>query len=114
MSENGNHNIADVMRELQYIRETLNDVRDNQERVNAELAGNGGPGIRTRIHSLETGYTHVVDRLHSMETKDDESTACLHQVEKQIVAIRNIGAGVVVALMIAEALRWIVPALQVP
>jgi hypothetical protein len=105
---------GDVMRELQYIRDTLNEVRDNQIQVNKELAGNGGPGIRTRIHSLETGYDHVIDRLRVMEKKDDERADCLHALEKQIVAIRNIGAGVVIALMIAEALRWIVPVLQTP
>jgi len=112
--ENSEPTNADVMRELQYIRETVNEVRDNQKEVSAELAGNGGPGIRTRIHSLEIGYRHVADRLHEMETKDDERAECLHGLEKQIVAIRNIGAGVVIAMMIAEALRWIIPALQTP
>ena len=108
------HNIADVMRELQYIRETLDDVRTGQERVNTELAGNGGPGIRTRIHSLETGYSHVVDRLRTMEGKDDERAECLHALEKQVVAIRNIGAGVALALVVLEALRWLVPMFQAP
>ena len=98
---------ADVMRELRYIRETVDEVRDAQQKIDTELGGNGGPGLRTRIHSQEIGSQHTKSRLDKLENTTAEN-------ERRVLSLTNIAKGGAVVLIILEALRWIVPMLQTP
>lgn len=117
--------VSAIMYELKQINEALVDLKETQKTILNELGGNGRPGIRTRLYSLETGYQHVTERLRALEVKDDaleqkfdskcrEYDKALHEQDNQIVAMRNIGVGISIALSIAAALSWIVPLFQTP
>ena len=98
---------AEIMAELKFISRTVEGNSTQLDQLTHEMAGNGGPGVRTRLHSLEAGTERYEDRIEKVE----ETSA---RNEKQILSMRNIGAGLVLALGILEALRWIVPMLQAP
>lgn len=106
--------VSAVMYELKTIGDTQAEMKETLDKILSELGGNGGPGIRTRLHSLEIGAKHTINRFQVQEEKAKEQDRKIRENEKQLISLRNIGIGVVVALGIIEALGWIVPLLQSP
>jgi hypothetical protein len=106
--------VSAVMYELKRIGDIQTEMNGTLDKILNELGGNGGPGIRTRIHSLEIGAGHTVNRFLAQEQKAKELDERQRDNERRILSMRNIGVGVVVALGVLEALRWIIPLLQAP
>jgi hypothetical protein len=115
--------ISAIMYELQQIRSTLATFGETQQKILKELGGNGGPGIRTRLHSVETGFLHLQERINEdrlaakenkkvCDARHKEIDKRVENQEKQLIAMRNIGVGVALGLAILEALRWIIPLLS--
>ena len=100
---------ASIMLELQYLRASVDEIKQTQKQILRELGGNGGPGLRARVFHLETEQEEVKARLAQMADKDNRRGECLNRLELKINRIQNIGAGIGLAVIILEALRWIVP-----
>lgn len=114
--------VSAIMYELRQIATTLDELKTTEQKILSELGGNGGPGIRTRLHALETGELHLRNRMDADRETNEERYKEYQEYrkaeeerqdnqDKQIVAMRNIGAGVVIAIGVIEVLSWLVPML---
>lgn len=72
---------------LDSIQKEQREMAETQDKILRELSGNGGPGIRTRLYSLESEQRRANERLKLLERKQIIDTGILALIFAALVGV---------------------------